>query len=73
MKDTVFVYEIYLNEECVGNSGDLKFKSEKAATHNAFRFIQNLLETESEYEDFIEEDFDVDVFEITVDDFAMGW
>lgn len=73
MNDIIFVYEIYLNEECVANSGDLKFKSEKLAARHAMRFIENLLETEPEYEDFLEEDFDLDVFEVTVDDFAMGW
>lgn len=69
----IFIYEIFLDELLVATSGEAKFDTEQSATEDAIKFIDNLLKTDSEYDDCVEDDFDINVSEITEDDFARGW
>ena len=68
-----YVYEIFLDEMLVINSGDMNFKTEEDATSDAIEFIQNLLKNDTDYYDCIGDDFDINVSEITEDDFVRGW
>ena len=69
----IFIYEIFLDEMLVANSGKAKFDTEQEATEDAMKFIDDLLKTDSEYNDCIEDDFDINVSEISEDDFVRGW
>lgn len=69
---TVYVYEIFLDELIIANSGEIFFETENKATDDAISFIQNLIK-DSEYDDCIEDDFDINVSEITEDDAKRGW
>lgn len=71
--DKIFVYEIFLDELTIANSGEMKFKTELEATNDAIVFIKDLIKNDSEYSDTIEDDFDINVSEITEDDFTRGW
>lgn len=73
MKNNIYVYEIFLDEELIANSGEEKFKTELSATEDAMKFIDNLLNTDPEYSDYVEDDFDINVSEIPEDDFVKGW
>lgn len=68
----VYVYEIFLDELLVINSGDMNFKTEEDATNDAIDFISNLIK-EEEFNDCFEDDFDINVSEILEDDFIKGW
>ena len=68
----LYVYEIFLDELLVINSGNMNFKTEEDATNNAIEFIQNLL-NDTDFTDCIEDDFDINVSEIPEDDFVRGW
>ena len=69
----IYVYEIFLDEILVTNSGEAKFNTEQDATEDAITFIINLLKMNSEYDDYSEDDFNINISEITEDDFARGW
>lgn len=69
----IFVYEIFLDEFLVANSGESEFYTEQEATENAIKYLNNLLKTDSKYEDCIVDDFDINVSEISKDDFVKGW
>lgn len=69
----IFVYEIFLDEFLVANSGESKFYTEQEATENAIKYLDNLLKTDSKYEDCIVDDFDINISEISKDDFVKGW
>lgn len=71
--DKIYVYEIFLDELLVANSGDVRLKTEEDATHDAIKFIQDLIKNDTEFADTIEDDFDINVSEITEDDFVRGW
>lgn len=68
----VYVYEIFLDELLVRNSGEALFQTEKEATNDAIDFISNLIK-EEEFNDCLEDDFDINVSEILEDDFIKGW
>lgn len=68
----LYVYEIFLDELLVVNSGNMNFKTEEDATNNAIEFIQKL-KNDIDFIDCIEDDFDINVSEIAEDDFVRGW
>lgn len=69
----IFVYEIFLGEFLVANSGEFKFHTEQEAEENAIKYLDNLLKTDSKYNNCIVDDFDINVSEISKDDFLKGW
>lgn len=71
--NNIYVYEIFLDELLVVNSGDMKFKTESEATKDAQQFIANLIKNDSEFNDSTEDDFDINISEISEDDFTKGW
>ena len=71
--DEIFVYEIFLDEMLVVNSGNVKFKTEEEARKDAKNFISYAINKESEFKDNVEDDFDIIISEVTEEDFTRGW
>lgn len=70
---TVFVYEIYLDEMLVANSGEKYFETENKAFEDANFYIEHIIEHNFFYLDCTADEFDINVSEIDIDDFRKGW
>lgn len=71
--EKIYVYEIFLDELLIVNSGNIKFKTENEATEDAEQFIENLIKNDSDFNDNTVDDFDINISEISEDDFIKGW
>lgn len=71
--ENFYIYEIFLDEMLVSNSGSKIFKTNNDATTDAMFFVSDLIENEQEFDDCNEDDFDINIYKTNSDEFSKGW